>query len=116
MLELVNEYAAKPQKFIPLDELIRIGQHDDYGSQLDHRRRQPVQQLRGRMGHRLASERVLMQYAQTLQKELPISLARRVIDLDRIPKLRDMPSVQSVKRIYVSSLLAILDAEDPGER
>jgi Mitochondrial branched-chain alpha-ketoacid dehydrogenase kinase len=84
---------------------MRIGQND-----------LSLNQRRGRVGQRLEAERILMKYAQMLQKELPIRLARRVIDLENVPKLRDMPSIKAVKGIYISSLLAILDAEDPNER
>ena len=37
-----------------------------------------------------------------------------VTDIEGHPSF--ITSVKSVKQIYVSSLLAILDAEDPGER
>jgi pyruvate dehydrogenase kinase 2/3/4 len=74
----------------------------------------PLQQFRGRLGQRLESERILMQYAGMLQKELPIRLAHRIDDLDHIPGLRDMPSVQAVKRLYLESLEAIVHAPHPA--
>lgn len=74
----------------------------------------PLQQFRGRLGQRLESERILMQYAGMLQKELPIRLAHRIDDLDHIPGLRDMPSVQAVKRLYLESLEAIVNAPHPA--
>ena len=61
-----------------------------------------------RLGQRLIHERILIRYAQLLQRELPIRLAHRIQDLDRIPHLRDMPSVQMVKGNYIHSLLDIL--------
>ena len=61
-----------------------------------------------RLGQRLIHQRILIRYAQLLQRELPIRLAHRIQDLDRIPHLRDMPSVQMVKGNYIHSLLNIL--------
>jgi pyruvate dehydrogenase kinase 2/3/4 len=68
---------------------------------------------KGRLGQRLKAERILMQYAQFLQTELPIRLAHRIVDLDQVPQLRDMPSVQLVKGIYIQSFLELLQAPVP---
>jgi len=57
----------------------------------------------GRLGQRLAGERILLQMAGFLRKELPIRLAHRIMDLDQVPLLRDMDAVQSVKGIYINS-------------
>jgi pyruvate dehydrogenase kinase 2/3/4 len=67
----------------------------------------------GRLARRLAGERGLMEFGQLLKQELPIRLAHRIQDLDGIPKLRDMPSVQMVKGIYIHSFLALLEIENP---
>jgi pyruvate dehydrogenase kinase 2/3/4 len=55
-----------------------------------------------------ATERILMQVAGFTRHELPIRLAHRIVDLDRVPFLRDMPSVQAVKDIYIHSFLELL--------
>lgn len=73
-----------------------------------------MERRRGRMGRRLAAERILMHYARMLQEELPIRLARRILDLDGMPLLRETPSVQLVKGIYIDSFLDLLEADDPG--
>ena len=55
------------------------------------------------------SDRILMQVASFVRREMPIRLAHRIQDLDRIPILRDMPSVQAVKGIYINSFLELVD-------
>ena len=57
----------------------------------------------GRLGQRLAGERILIQMAGFLRHELPVRLAHRIMDLDQVPLLRDMEAVQNVKGIYVNS-------------
>jgi len=43
-----------------------------------------------------------------LRRELPIRLAHRIIDLENVPLLRDMPSVQRVKGIYIDSFIDLV--------
>jgi len=57
----------------------------------------------GRLGQRLAGERILLQMAGFLRHELPVRLAHRILDLDQVPLMRDMQAVQLVKGIYVNS-------------
>uniref|UniRef100_A0A7S2RCC2 Protein-serine/threonine kinase n=1 Tax=Eucampia antarctica TaxID=49252 RepID=A0A7S2RCC2_9STRA len=40
---------------------------------------------------------------------MPIRLAHRIIDLDRVPLMKDMPSVQAVKDIYISSFVSLIN-------
>jgi pyruvate dehydrogenase kinase 2/3/4 len=47
-----------------------------------------------------------------LRHELPIRLAHRIEDLDNVPMMRDMPSVQTVKATYINSLLELVDFEE----
>ena len=68
-----------------------------------------TQAFLGRMGQRLATQRILIQDACFLRQEIPIRLAHRIRDLDRVPMMRDMPSVQTVKGIYVQSFLEMID-------
>ncbi len=67
----------------------------------------------GRLARRLEGERGLMNFAQLLKQELPIRLAHRIQDLDMIPYLRDMPSVQKVKGVYIHSFQELLEIENP---
>ena len=57
----------------------------------------------GRLGQRMVNERVLLQMASFLRHELPVRLAHRILDLDQMPLMREMPAVQQVKGIYVNS-------------
>ena len=57
----------------------------------------------------VATERILMQVASFVRREMPIRLAHRIHDLDRVPMMRNMPSVQTVKSIYVNSFLELVD-------
>jgi pyruvate dehydrogenase kinase 2/3/4 len=57
----------------------------------------------------VATERILMQVASFVRRDMPIRLAHRIHDLDRIPMMRDMPSVQTVKGVYINSFLELID-------
>lgn len=46
-----------------------------------------------------------------LRRELPIRLAHRIQDLERVPWMKDMPSVQQVKDLYVKSFLELIHFE-----
>jgi hypothetical protein len=56
-----------------------------------------------------ATALVLMQVASFLRRELPIRMAHRVADLESIPILRDMVSVQQVKDAYIHSWMEIMN-------
>lgn len=48
------------------------------------------------------------QVAGFLRRELPIRLAHRIQDLERIPLMRDMTSVLGVKKLYMQSFLELV--------
>jgi pyruvate dehydrogenase kinase 2/3/4 len=56
----------------------------------------------------IASPEVLLQVASFIHHEMPIRLARRIKDLDNVPYLSQMNSVQAVKDIYISSFLSLI--------
>jgi pyruvate dehydrogenase kinase 2/3/4 len=58
-----------------------------------------------------ATPLVLLQVASFLRRELPIRFAHRINDLSRVPLLRDMPSVQEVRSLYITSFLEILSLD-----
>jgi pyruvate dehydrogenase kinase 2/3/4 len=58
-----------------------------------------------------ATDKILMQVGGFLRHELPIRLAHRVLDLDRVPLMRDMKSVRLVKDLYITSFLELLSIE-----
>jgi pyruvate dehydrogenase kinase 2/3/4 len=49
---------------------------------------------------KVATERVLLQVAGFLRHELPIRLAHRILDLEKVPLLRDMNLVMVVKVFF----------------
>jgi len=55
-----------------------------------------------------ATELVLTQVAGFLNHELPIRLARRVLDLSKVPYMKEMKSVQQVKELYTSSFMDLI--------
>lgn len=99
---LVNEYARKPQTSISMQTLMRTGR----GDLLSKTYKDEV--ITGDLKQKAATERILMQVASFLRRELPIRLAHRINDLDNVPMMRDMPSVKAVKDIYVNSFLELL--------
>merc|ERR1712151_20587 len=59
-----------------------------------------------------ATDKVLIQVAGFLRHELPIRLAHRIQDLDRVPFMHTMPSVQRVRNLYITSLQELLTVEE----
>jgi pyruvate dehydrogenase kinase 2/3/4 len=57
---------------------------------------------------KVATERVLIQVAGFLRHELPIRLAHRIQDLEKVPLMKDMPSVVQVKDLYTMSFLELI--------
>jgi pyruvate dehydrogenase kinase 2/3/4 len=53
---------------------------------------------------------VLIQSARFLRNELPIRLAHRSLDLDAVPLMRDMPSVQRASRVFIQTAPVLEDS------
>jgi pyruvate dehydrogenase kinase 2/3/4 len=98
---IVEEYAAKDQTSASLQMLMRTGRGELLGN--------AYKREEAKLGQRLATEPILLQTARFLQHEIPIRLAHRIVDLANVPMMRDMPSVQTVKEIYIDSFLEMLD-------
>mmetsp|Transcript_12735 Transcript_12735/g.37892 ORF Transcript_12735/g.37892 Transcript_12735/m.37892 type:complete len:298 (+) Transcript_12735:114-1007(+) len=90
--------AAKPQTGVSLRSLV------DAGS--DHLRV---------ADHPSDATPALLAIAGFLRHELPIRLARRVVELDRLPSLREMPSVRRVREWYAMSAREISAAVRPRD-
>ncbi len=60
---------------------------------------------------KLATDKILMQVAGFLRHELPIRLAHRILDLDRVPLMKEMGSVKQVRDLYVTSFLELLSVK-----
>ena len=98
--ELVHEYAKKNQTSASLETLMRTGR----GELLGKTYKEDISYLDKHM----ATERILMQVASFIRKEMPIRLACRIQDLDQVPMMRGMPSVQAVKNTYIQSFLELI--------
>ena len=57
----------------------------------------------------------LVSIAGFLHHELPIRLARRVVELDGLPSLHEMPSVRRVREWYARSAAEISQAPKPAD-
>ena len=47
--------------------------------------------------------------ASFIRREMPIRLAHRIHDLERVPMMSEMPSVRAVKNVYIESFLELVD-------
>jgi len=95
--DLVSRRADELQTSVSLQALMRTGRgeflHKTFG---EEKREQHT-----------ATDLVLVQVASFLRRELPIRLAHRVRDLEKIPILRDMSSVTQVRDLYIKSFLEL---------
>ncbi|KAL7515495.1 hypothetical protein ACHAXN_013132 [Cyclotella atomus] len=112
VLELINHHARKPQTSASLQTLMKTGR----GEFLHKMAKQmPSDSTGGGYAsvemfpeESEATPLVLLQVASFLRRELPIRLAHRIQDLQRVPMLQDMASVRQVKDLYTTSFLEIL--------
>jgi pyruvate dehydrogenase kinase 2/3/4 len=96
----IEEYTQREQTSASLQTLMKTGRGEYLGKAYPQ-----SQAFMGRMGQRLATQRILLQDAAFLREEIPIRLAHRILDLDRVPMMRDMPSVIAVKNVYANSFM-----------
>lgn len=101
---LIEEYYQRQPTNTSLHMLTRSGR----GDLLDQPYR--TEAFLGRMGQRLANQRILAQYATFLKRELPIRLARDIRDLETIRSFRDFSCVQDVKNVYLQSFLELVES------
>jgi len=96
--EMITHYAHEPQTSVSLQALMRTGRgeylHKTFAEE--------------KLERHAATELVLIQVAGFLRRELPIRLAHRIRDLEGIPLLKDMASIQLVRDLYVKSFLELL--------
>ena len=95
--EAIRQASFEPQTSVSLQALMRTGRgeylHKTFGPDS--------------LDRHAATELVLIQVASFLRRELPIRLAHRIQDLEGVPLLRDMRSVQQVRDLYVKSFLEL---------
>ena len=96
--DLVMERVDLPQTSVSLQALMSTGRgeflHKTFGEEQVERH--------------TATDLVLLQVASFLQRELPIRFAHRIRDLEAVPHLADMESVQGVRDLYIQSGVELL--------
>ncbi|CAB9496208.1 oxobutanoate dehydrogenase [lipoamide] kinase, mitochondrial [Seminavis robusta] len=98
----VARAATQAQTSVSLQDLMRTGQgeylHRTFQDDLDN--------------DHTATELVLIQVAGFLRREMPVRLAHRIQDLERVPLMKDAKSVRDVRDLYITSFQE-LEAFDP---
>lgn len=102
--KLVRQHAHQPQTSANLETLMKTGRgeflHKTYKDDVN-----------GKDGEHAATEKILIQVAGFLRHELPIRLAHRIVDLNRVPLMMDMPSVKTVRDLYLTSFLELISVD-----
>lgn len=97
--DLILKHANSSQTGISLQTLMKTGRgeliHKTYKEEVSNK------------SSKVATDKILMQVAGFLRHELPIRLAHRIEDLERVPRMKEMKSVQQVKDLYITSLLEL---------
>ena len=107
--ERVGRAATQSQTSVSLQDLMRTGRGEYLHRTFDDPQDEKLQQLKEK---HTATELVLMQVAGFLRREMPVRLAHRIRDLERVPLLKDAKSVREVRDLYVTSFLE-LEGFDP---
>lgn len=115
VLELINHHARKPQTSASLQTLMKTGRGEFLHKMAKQTPNTSAPPSEGGYAsvdifpeESEATPLVLLQVASFLRRELPIRLAHRIQDLQRVPMLQDMNSVRQVKELYTTSFLEIL--------
>lgn len=128
--KLVMEYARKRQTSASLQTLMKTGRgeflHKTFptttavstsdGDGTDNNKKKDSkidfheeEEENGGIENHSATDKVLIQVAGFLRRELPIRLARRVVDLSRVPYMHELNSVRQVKELYIHSFLELVN-------
>lgn len=99
---MVYKHAGRSQTSASLLTLMKTGRgeflHKTYKDE-----EEDVQQ-QSAPDDKVATDKILMQVAGFLRHELPIRLSHRILDLERVPLMKEMASVKQVRDLYVTSL------------
>ena len=105
-----QKYTKKKQTSASLDTLLRTGRGELLGK---------GDELSILSEHMPTDDRIRMQVASFLRKDLPIRLAHRILDLDQVPMMRDMDSVQGGQEYlhrFLSSACSVPQDSNSGRR
>eukprot|EP00542_Grammatophora_oceanica_P018997 CAMPEP_0194048702 /NCGR_PEP_ID=MMETSP0009_2-20130614/28171_1 /TAXON_ID=210454 /ORGANISM="Grammatophora oceanica, Strain CCMP 410" /LENGTH=416 /DNA_ID=CAMNT_0038694645 /DNA_START=116 /DNA_END=1366 /DNA_ORIENTATION=+ len=99
---LISEQAKQPQTSVSLQTLMQTGRGEflnrTYTDDKSIENEEATQ----------ATEKILIQVAGFLRRELPIRLAHRIQDLECVPLMSEMESVAGVKQLYTQSFLELV--------
>jgi hypothetical protein len=101
---LIHKHASRSQTGASLQTLMKTGRGEYLHKTFENEPAAPTDT-------KVATDKILMQVAGFLRHELPIRLAHRILDLERVPLMKEMESVQQVKDLYVMSFLELLSVE-----
>lgn len=103
--EMIHKHASRPQTSASLQTLMKTGRGEYLHKTYEDHTHDPND------NSKVATDKILMQVAGFLRHELPIRLARRILDLDRVPYMKEMHSVKQVRDLYVRSFLELLSVK-----
>jgi pyruvate dehydrogenase kinase 2/3/4 len=109
---MVYKHAGRSQTSASLLTLMKTGRgeflHKTYKEEEDVQQQQQQQEEETLSApapdDKVATDKILMQVAGFLRHELPIRLSHRILDLERVPLMKEMASVKQVRDLYVTSL------------
>jgi pyruvate dehydrogenase kinase 2/3/4 len=102
---IIKLYALKPQTSASLMTLMKTGRGEYLHKTYDGHEEEDD------ACSKVATDKILMQVAGFLRHELPIRLAHRIQDLERVPFMKEMKSVQQVKELYITSFLELVSID-----
>jgi len=102
---MIHRHAARPQTGASLLTLMKTGRGEYLHKTYEDHKHDPD------YNSKVATHKILMQVAGFLRHELPIRLAHRILDLEGVPHMKEMDSVNQVRYLYVTSFLELLSVE-----
>lgn len=109
LLSLMKQFAGRSRSSVSMHTLLETG----HGRLLD-----PQDSIKSEAEVVCQHERMLLQVASFLRRELPVRIAHRARELDNMPEgLYQMPSIQVVKNWYMDSfadLVALANQSNPS--
>ena len=104
--QMIHKHASRPQTGASLQTLMKTGRGELLPKTYKDYEHDPQSE-----NCKLATNKILMQVAGFLRHELPIRLSHRILDLDRVPLMKEMSSVKQVRDLYVTSFLELLSVK-----
>lgn len=105
---LIHKHASRSQTGASLETLMKTGRGEYLHKTFEN---EPQFSSATARSDKVATDKILMQVAGFLRHELPIRLAHRILDLERVPLMKEMESVKQVKDLYVTSFLELLSVQ-----